>query len=338
MSSSSAVGHVLAVGVFVAVAGVVAVSVLAGGVAAGTVSVADQPTAQAQADVPTAVATQDGVSEEAFVEPVPEEGDAYFEAAAEDDSWVSYINPRDEYRSPYLGEGSGKLCVALVNEQGEPVAGESIPGTTVTVPTGEELEWHGDADPFTVEYPLTDNYDRPLDSDQFGTTDDLPQGDGYLDSHCFEWHGLTENDTVSYSDATIEGEHADDIELVGYVQQTHESWDTDVDPIDDARPYEETGGGWTYHPDGSHGQVVVVVQLDGEPVHSTVDDFDEDSSESSDSEPATEPATPGDDSTATADDAATSSDDAEAMPGFGTVAVLSALTIAVLERIRRSGG
>jgi len=45
-------------------------------------------------------ATQDSngnVSEEAYVEPAPEPGDPYFEAAATDGSWVSYENPRDEY-------------------------------------------------------------------------------------------------------------------------------------------------------------------------------------------------------------------------------------------------
>ncbi|RQG99022.1 PGF-CTERM sorting domain-containing protein [Natrarchaeobius oligotrophus] len=221
--------------------------------------------ADGASDAPAAhVAPSDGdVSEEAYVEAVPEEGDAYFEAEADDGSWISYINPRDEYRMPYHGDGSGKICVTLLNEAGEPIVGESVPETTVTVPTGEELEWHSHADPMTVEYPLTDNYNRPLDADQFGTNPDLPQGDGYLDSHCIEMHGIDENATVEYGEARIDGEHADRIELVGYVQQAHDAWDTDVDPIEDAEPYEEAGG-WTYHPDGSHGQAVVVLQLEGE--------------------------------------------------------------------------
>src|SRR6056297_831875 len=61
------------------------------------------------------------VSEEAYRQPAPERGDPYFEAAADDGSWVSYENPRDEYREPYLGEGSGKMCVTLLNENGDPV-------------------------------------------------------------------------------------------------------------------------------------------------------------------------------------------------------------------------
>ena len=202
------------------------------------------------------------VSEEEYVQPVPEEGDPYFEAAADDGSWVSYKNPRDEYRSPNLGDGSGKICITLRNEHGEVIIGKTVPNTTVTIPTGDALEWHSSADPITVELPLTHHYDRPLDADQFGTSPDLPQGDGYLDSHCYEFHGLPEDGTVEYGEAQVEGEHADRINVVGYIQQEHQAWDSDVDPIADAESYEDAGGGWTYRTDASHGQVVVVLQLD----------------------------------------------------------------------------
>lgn len=203
----------------------------------------------------------ESVSEDGYYEEVPERGDPYFEAEASDGSWISYVNPRDGYRSPYLGDGSGKICVALYNQAGEPIVGESVPGTTVTIPTGDSLSWHSAADPMTVQYPLTDEYTRPLDADQFGTTDDLPQGDGYLDSHCIEFHGLPENGTISYGEVEIDGPYTDQIEVVGYIQQAHRAWDSDVDPIDDAVSYEDAGGGWTYEPDASHGQVVVVLQL-----------------------------------------------------------------------------
>lgn len=209
--------------------------------------------------VPIALA-EPNVSEEAYVEEVPKEGDPYFEAVASDGSWISYDNPRDEYRGPYLGEGSAKMCVALYNENGEPIVGESVPNTTVTIPTGEMLDWHSSADPITVKLPMTEHYDRPLDADQFGTSD-LPQGDGYLDSHCYEFHGLPEDATVEYGEVSIEGEHADRIDLVGYIQQEHEAWDSDTDPIADAESYDKAGGEWTYRSDGSHGQVVVVLQL-----------------------------------------------------------------------------
>lgn len=212
--------------------------------------------------VPIAFA-EPAVSEEAYVEKVPEEGDPYFEAAAPDGSWISYDNPRDEYRSPYLGSGSAKICVALHNEDGEPIVGESVSNTSVTIPTGEMLDWHSSAAPITVELPMNQHYDRPLDADQFGTSD-LPQGDGYLDSHCYEFHGLPEDATVEYGEVSVEGEHADRINPVGYIQQEHEAWDSDTDPIADAESYEEAGGEWTYRPGASHGQVVVVLQVDSD--------------------------------------------------------------------------
>ena len=222
------------------------------------------------------------VSEPAVQKPVPEPGDEWFEAEAADGSWVSYINPRDEYRSPYLGDGSGKVCVTLLNEAGEPITGESTPDTTVTVPTGDSLDWHSGADPMTVTYPLTDNYERPLDADQFGTSDDVAQGDGYLDSHCIEFHGMPEDGEIEYGEASVEGEHADRFELVGYIQQDGQSWDSSVDPIEDAVSYEEAGGGWTYEPEHSHGQAVVVFQLTDEADGSDSDDTGDGSGERDD--------------------------------------------------------
>lgn len=113
-----------------------------------------------------------------------------------------------------------------------------------------------------VEFPLTENYERPLDADQFGTDPDLPQGDSYMDSHCIEIHGLSEeNGTAQYGEARVEGKYADRVTVVGYVQQTRQPWEFDVDPIADAKSYDETGG-WTYAPGASHGQVVVVLRLD----------------------------------------------------------------------------
>ncbi|WP_312909904.1 PGF-CTERM sorting domain-containing protein [Natronosalvus caseinilyticus] len=205
----------------------------------------------------------ENVSEPAAEEPVPERGDPWFEAAAADGSWISYVNPRDEYRTPYLGDGSSKVCTTLVNEAGDPIMGETVPNTTVTLQMGESVAWHSHADPFVTRYPLTDHYERPLDADQFGVSD-LPQGDAYLDSHCIEIHGLSEEgDSVEYGEAVVEGEHADRIEVVGYIQQepAGTGWDSSVDPVEDAVSYEEAGGGWTFTPDSSHGQVTVVLQL-----------------------------------------------------------------------------
>lgn len=201
------------------------------------------------------------VSEPAYREPVPEPGDRYFEAEDPDGEWISYTNPRDRYRDPYLGGSSGKICITLVNERGEVVVGRSIPETVVTIETGPSLSWHSGADPMMVRFPLTQYYDRPLDADQFGTDPDLPQGDGLLDSHCIEFHGLSLHDNVTYEEPTLSGPHADDVEVVGYHQVAHRAWDTDRDPIADAVDYETVGGGWVYEPDGSHGQVTIVLQL-----------------------------------------------------------------------------
>ncbi len=273
----------------------------------------------------------ENVSEEAYVEPVPEPGDEYYEAADPDGHWISYLNPRDRYRSPYLGDGSGKVCVTLLNEAGEPIVGETVPNTTVTVPTGEELEWHADADPMVVEYPLTDHYDRPLDADQFGTSDDLPQGDGYMDSHCIEMHGQPEDATIEYGEAEIEGEYAADIELVGYIQQANmPGWDSDIDPIENATDYEEAGGEWTYRTDASHGQAVVVLQLDR--------DVEPAGAEAGETESSDDPASTTDDGNETdsteTDDGnqtdATDADDSDELPGFGIAAAIAALVALVI--------
>ena len=260
------------------------------------------------------------VSEDAYVQPAPESGDPYFEAAADDGSWVSYDNPRDEYRNPYLGEGSGKICVTLLNENGEPVIGESVPNTTVTVPTGGATTWHSEADPMTVTFPMDDHYEFPLDGDQFGTSPDVAQGDGYMDSHCLEFHGNPEDATLTYGEAEISGEYADRIDVVGYIQQVPEGdgWDTDIDPVEAAEPYDEAGGGWTYTSDASHGQAVVVLQLDA-PADERFESTDSNPGESNDSQ------------TTDNDEPSTASD---TMPGFGVLTAIVALSVAVLARYR----
>ncbi|AGB31017.1 hypothetical protein C488_02386 [Natrinema pellirubrum DSM 15624] len=266
------------------------------------------------------------VSEAAYVDPAPEKGDPYFEAAADDGSWVSYENPRDEYRSPYLGDGSGKVCVSLVNENGDPVIGESVPNTSVTVPTGGATTWHSDADPMTVQFPMDDHYEFPLDGDQFGTSPDVAQGDGYMDSHCLEFHGNPEDATLTYGEAEISGEYADRIDVAGYIQQepAGDGWDTDIDPVAAAESYEEAGGGWTYNAaeNSTHGQVVVVLQLDA-PADERFDPDD-----SSDPPNGSDPASDGE----TGDDGDAESNDR--MPGFGVVSALVALSVAVLARRR----
>ncbi|MFA9416434.1 PGF-CTERM sorting domain-containing protein [Natrinema sp. HArc-T2] len=259
------------------------------------------------------------VSEEAYRQPAPDRGDPYFEAAADDGSWVSYENPRDEYRSPYLGDGSGKICVTLLNENGDPVIGESVPNTTVTVPTGGATTWHSEADPMTVEFPMNEHHEFPLDGDQFGTSPDVAQGDGYMDSHCLEFHGNDEEATLTYGEAQISGEYADRIDVVGYIQQVPkgDGWDTDIDPIEAAEPYDEAGGGWTYTSNSSHGQAVVVLQLDA-PADERFDPNESSSTEPTESQSSN-------DDPSNADDM---------MPGFGILTAIVALSVAVLARYR----
>jgi len=270
--------------------------------------------------------TELNVSEDAYVEAAPGPNDEYYEAS--DGNWVSYVNPRDEYREPYLGEGSAKMCVTLLNEAGDPIVGETVPNTTVTLPTSESTSWHSHADPMTVTYPLTDNYERPLDADQFGTTDDLPQGSGYMDSHCIELHGLPEDGTVEYGEIQIEGEHADKIETVGYIQQAHDTWYTDIDPIEAAEPYDAAGGGWTYYPGGSHGQVVAVLQLDSEVTGADGEPVSDDENSSDDDGEHTKPESPGE----TNDDDTDTDDE---VPGFGAVTAVLAMALAALVSSRR---
>ncbi|WP_339106345.1 PGF-CTERM sorting domain-containing protein [Haloterrigena salinisoli] len=290
--------------------------------------------------------TERNVSEEAYVEPAPEEGDLYYEAS--DGNWVSYVNPRDEYRSPYLGDGSGKIGVTLLNEAGEPIVGETVPNTTVTIPTGETTSWHSQADPLTVQLPLTDHYERPLDADQFGTTDDLPQGDGYMDSHTIELHGFSEDATVEYGEAQVEGEHADKIEVVGYIQQAHDTWETDIDPLEAAEPYEEAGGGWTYRPNASHGQVIVVLQLDSdvtgaddktntsEPAGESNGNASDDGNESDDGNDTGDGTGATDETESEAANESSDDDSNDEMPGFGVPAVVVAGIVATLVALRRT--
>lgn len=276
------------------------------------------------------------VTEDAYIEEAPEPGDEYFEAEASDGRWVSYVNPRDEYRDPYLGDGSGKICTVLLNEAGEPIVGETVPETIVTIPTGEAIEWHSSADPMTVEYPLTEQYDRPLDADQFGTADDIGQGDGYMDSHCIEFHGPATDATIEYGEASFDGEHADRIEVVGYIQNGGDTWETDIDPVEAATPYEEAGGGWTYTEDASHGQVVVVLQLasdeqdDDSETEQTVD------GESEATETETNSTNNGSDSTTNDSNGSTEQPTAsEETPGFGVVGTIVALVaVVVVARLR----
>jgi PGF-CTERM protein len=189
----------------------------------------------------------------------------------------------------------------------------------------------------TVQFPMTEHYDRPLDADQFGTSPNISQGDGYLDSHCIEMHGHPEDATIEYGKAEIEGEYADRIDVVGYIQQVPEGdgWDTDIDPVAAAEPYADAGGGWTYRTNASHGQVVVVLQLDAPAderlEHGGSNTTDSEANESETATNATDqhPAESGPNETGESDPS-----DTDEMPGFGVLVALVALSGSALAHRR----
>jgi len=117
--------------------------------------------------------TELNVSEDAYVEAAPGPNDEYYTKPATVTGSVT--STRATSIGSHISERGPQRCVTLLNEAGDPIVGETVPNTTVTLPTSESTSWHSHADPMTVTYPLTDNYERPLDADQFGTTDDLPQ-------------------------------------------------------------------------------------------------------------------------------------------------------------------
>lgn len=207
------------------------------------------------------------ISEEPFIQEAPEEGDEYFEAKGEGtNGWISYINPRDEYRGQISTHqpGSGKVCISLLNERKQPVLGKSLENTTVSIEFGQSLDWHNHTNPFEVDFPLNENYERPLDADQFGTSSDVPQGDGYMDSHCIEWHEIPEEDTITYQDPEILGENSTDIEVLGIIEQDAQSWNTDLQIPSDLSDYEseEVTGELLKHDEHQHGQATIVLTLD----------------------------------------------------------------------------
>jgi len=139
-----------------------------------------------------------------------------------------------------------------------------------------------------------------------------------MDSHCIEFHGPAVDAEISYGEASVDGDHTDRIEVVGYIQKGGDTWDTDIDPLEAATSYEEAGGGWTYRESASHGQAVVVLQLTGE------DSTDTDSN-------SNETATTGPDNR-------TSTNTEDETPGFGIlgtlVGMLSLATVALVSYYR----
>lgn len=84
-----------------------------------------------------------------------------------------------------------------------------------------------------------------------------------MEAHCIEYHDPHDNATIQYGEAVVDCEHADDLQVVSFIQQALEACDSDVDAIEDVVSYEEPGGEWSIREGASHGQMTGVLRLVG---------------------------------------------------------------------------
>jgi|GEM_PF-2165015 len=188
------------------------------------------------------------VVEERSVTPAPEPS-----YVGED--YLSYPNPRDHFlhNQGIHREGSLKVCKILLNQNGEVIEGDTVDATfnvdTENVP-------YSDAE--------TISFDTPIDqvADLVGTSEELIEGDGYLDAECAEYHDLRLNETYTYSQEEITGEDADEVETVGYI----EKWENRNTPIGNVENYgesEDSDGTIRLEPgyNGRHAEVIIVNQI-----------------------------------------------------------------------------
>lgn len=188
--------------------------------------------------------------EERHVTPAPEP-----DYVGED--YLSYPNPRDHYKhdQDIHREGSAKVCHIMLNQRGEVVTGETVDDVQLSVDTDIPYE---DARPVTFDTPVNQV------ADLVGTSEDLREGDGYLDAECAEFHDLRLNETYHYSQANISGEDAENVEVVGH----QEFWNNQYDPLEDVEEYgnsSNSDGEITLSPgyNTRHAEVVVVSQITG---------------------------------------------------------------------------
>jgi hypothetical protein len=129
--------------------------------------------------------------------------------------WISYPNSRDVMPDPSTAQDqpSALVCTILLNQDNEPITGHTVPDTRFA------MEFDGirypEAHPATFTTPLTQNHDL------IGTSPELPEGDGWLDSECFEFANL-EPGQFTYSQPSVTGTGSDQVEFVGVT----EHWDT----------------------------------------------------------------------------------------------------------------
>lgn len=186
--------------------------------------------------------------EERHVTPAPE-------PSAQGEDWISYPNPRDHYKHDQgiHREGSIKVCNILLNQNGEVITGETVEDTTFTIDTDI---------PYDDAQPVTWTTEFNQVADLVGTSPDYIEGDGYLDAECAEFHDLPLDQTYHYGEQTISGEHADEVELVGY----QEYWEKETPPYKNAEPYnssELSDGVIHLSPgdDNRHAEIIVVNQI-----------------------------------------------------------------------------
>lgn len=153
----------------------------------------------------------DTVSEERRVTPAPEPDGV-------GENWISYPNPRDHVLDydTISEHGDIKVCQVLLNEENQVITGETVEDTTFAVDTNisEGVPQYEDSNPILFETPLNQV------ADLIGTSNEYREGDGMLDAECAEYHNLPFG-TYTYSNQTISGEHADEIDFVGLT----EYWD-----------------------------------------------------------------------------------------------------------------
>lgn len=141
--------------------------------------------------------------------------------------WISYPNPRDVMPDPYTAqdEPSIKVCTVLLNQDNEVITGETVDNAEVSMDIGGVP--YGEAHPATFDLPLTQY------SDMIGANENMPEGDGWLDSECMEFANLAPG-SFTYSEPAITGSDSQDIEFVGVTeywnqQNVGEPFDKNVD-------------------------------------------------------------------------------------------------------------
>lgn len=189
--------------------------------------------------------------EERHVTPAPE-------PSATGEDWISYPNPRDHYKhdEDIHREGSIKVCKILLNQNGEPITGTSIPETTFSIDTNITYE---DARPVT----FTTELDQV--ADMMGTSPDLIEGDGYLDAECAEFHDLRLNQTYTYGQEEITGPHADRVRTVGYEEYWERGQEQPYTEANDYGQNNESDGKIHLTPgdDNRHAEIIVINQITG---------------------------------------------------------------------------